>query len=129
MSHRNFSAPERQAQQEQKQNIASLSKVVEQNPRDPEAFNIRGTAYGQIGAHEKALADFNAAIRLEPKFYQAYANRALIYEKLGKVREALADYDRAIEIEPEYAIAYSGRAQLFRKAENTKRRSPITAAP
>ena len=30
-------------------NIASLTEVVERNPGSPEAYNVRGTAYGRAG--------------------------------------------------------------------------------
>src|SRR3954471_5023960 len=45
-------------------NLASLTAVVERNPTDAQAYNIRGAVYGQAGQHEQALADFNKAITL-----------------------------------------------------------------
>src|SRR6186713_3187702 len=60
------------------QNIASLTAVIERNPRDPEAYNVRGSAYGRGGRYREAMNDFNRAVELNPNFYQAYANRALV---------------------------------------------------
>src|SRR5687767_7402666 len=54
------------------ENIASLTAVIERNPRDPEAFNVRGSAYGRGGRYKEALEDFNSAVKLNPAFYQAY---------------------------------------------------------
>src|SRR5690606_36416785 len=55
-------------------NITSLTEVVNKNPRDAAAYNVRGTAYGESGKFNEALADFNRALELDPGFYQVYAN-------------------------------------------------------
>ena len=90
-------------------NIASLTSVVQRNPNDPQAVNMRGTVFGQAGRHQEALADFSKAISLDPNYTQAYANRALIYRKTGKLDLAMADYNKALELDQNYAIAYIGR--------------------
>ncbi|HXW24985.1 MAG TPA: tetratricopeptide repeat protein, partial [Xanthobacteraceae bacterium] len=56
-------------------NIASLSEVVQRNPADPQAYNMRGTVLGRAGRYEEALADFDKAVSLDPNYAQAYANR------------------------------------------------------
>ena len=76
------------------QNISSLTAVIDRNPQDPEAYNVRGSAYGRGGKYREALKDFDTAIQLKPNFYQAYANRALIHRFLGDQAAALADYNR-----------------------------------
>src|SRR5262245_54858832 len=40
-------------------NIASLTSVVQRNPDDPQAYNMRGSVFGQAGQSQEALADFN----------------------------------------------------------------------
>ena len=95
-------------------NIASLSAVVDQNPSEASAYNVRGAAYGKAGRLKEAIADFDAAIALNPTFYQAYANRALVQRRLARDDLAFADYNRAIEINPSYAVAYVGRGNLYR---------------
>ncbi len=106
------------AQAEQKNNIASLTEVIKKNPNDANALNLRGSAYGQAGEYQKALADFNAALTINPQFPQAYANRALVYVRAKNLQQALADYDKAINIEPNYPVAYIGRGNVYRLMKN-----------
>ena len=47
-------------------NVASLSEVIAAHPDDPQAYNMRGSVYGESGRPEQALADFNKAISLDP---------------------------------------------------------------
>ena len=96
-------------------NIASLSEVVQRNPNDPQAYNIRGTVFGQAGRNAEALADFNKAISLDPNYAQAFANRGLIYRQTGQFDLALADYNRALSINPSYSAAYLGRGMVYRE--------------
>lgn len=105
-------------QASQTNNIASLSAVITQNPRDADALNLRGSAFGQAGEFQKAIADFNAAIAINPEFYQAYNNRALIHARMGKQQLALNDYNQAISIKPDYHSAYIGRGNIYKGQKN-----------
>ena len=90
-------------------NIASLSSVIQRNQSDPQAYNMRGTVFGQAGRNEEALADFNKAIGLDPNFTQAYANRGLINRKTGRLDAAIADYDKALQYDPNDAFSLNNR--------------------
>jgi tetratricopeptide (TPR) repeat protein len=94
-------------------NLSSLSEVIQQHPSDPQAYNMRGSAYGAAGMNEQALADFNKAISLDPNYAQAYANRGLVYRHMNNLDPALADYNKALSIEPSYAAAYLGRGIIY----------------
>jgi len=94
-------------------NIGSLSEVIEQHPNDPQAYNMRGSVYGEAGQTEQALADFTKAISLDPNYAQAYANRGLVYRKSNQLDLALADFNKALSIDPNYAPAYVGRGSVY----------------
>ncbi len=98
-----------------KGNIASLTQVIKKNPQDPNALNLRGTAYAQIGEYSEALKDFNAAIAMNPNYYQAYNNRALLHYKTKKYEQAMTDYNEAIRLAPKYHLAYIGRGRLHQR--------------
>src|SRR5665213_2353764 len=87
-------------------NIASLTGVVQSNPTDPQAYNMRGSVFGQAGRNDEALTDFNKAVSLDPNYAQAYGNRGLIYRKTGKLDLALADYNKAFAILPVNSESY-----------------------
>jgi len=98
-------------------NIASLTRVVNANPNSPEAYNVRGSAFGQAGRNREAIEDFSKAIQLNPRFYQAYANRALIYRQTGdpsrKTQQAFRDYERAIQLGTTNPRAYHSRGLML----------------
>ena len=98
----------------QANNIESLTEIIEKNPQDVNALNLRGTAYGQAGDYQNAMDDFSAALKINPDFPQAYSNRALVFVRIDSLPRAIADYDRAIEINPDYAAAYVGRGNVHR---------------
>src|SRR3954471_12096867 len=85
-------------------NIASLTGVVQNNPNDPQAYNMRGSVFGQAGRNDEALADFNKAVSLDPNYAQAHGNRGLIYRKTGRLDLALADYNKALTLDQNYAV-------------------------
>jgi len=95
-------------------NLASLTDVLNKNPSDPQAYNMRGSVLGQSGRYQEALTDFEKAIALDPNYSQAYANRGLAYRQLGQLDLALADYNRALDIDSAYAAAYVGRGMVRR---------------
>ena len=96
-------------------NLSSLSEIIAAHPDDPQAYNMRGTVYGEAGHTEQALADFSKAISLDPNYTQAYANRALVYRKVNKLDLALADDNKALTLDASYAPAYLGRGMVYRE--------------
>ena len=77
------------------------------------AYNNRGRAYGETGALDRAISDYNAAIRLNPDFATAYYNRGVAYGDSGEVERAIADFDNAIQRNSQYATAYNNRGIAY----------------
>src|SRR6478752_835820 len=95
-------------------NIASLSEVIQRNPNDAQAYNMRGTVLGRANRNQEALADFDRAVGIDANYAQAYANRGQVHRQMRQYELALADYNKALSIDQNYAAAHLGRGQVYR---------------
>lgn len=82
--------------------IAAATGVIEQDPKNARAYQIRGSVFEATNDHEKAVADFTELIRLAPGT-TVYQHRGTEYFKLGRVKEAIADFDKMLELAPAQA--------------------------
>ena len=87
--------------------IADFTKVIELDPKNVEAYNLRGDAYSSLEDykedypyHKLALADFTKAIELDPQNAEAYDNRGFTKTLLKEYESAIADFDKAIKLAP-----------------------------
>ncbi|MBN2224439.1 MAG: tetratricopeptide repeat protein [Deltaproteobacteria bacterium] len=90
-----------------------FTRAIRLNPELADAYTCRGTANGDLGRYDRAVADYTKAIELNPDNAQTYNNRGYAYEKLGSYDKAVADYTRAIRIEPHYSSAYNNRGVAY----------------
>ena len=63
---------------------------------------MKGWARAELGLHEEALPDFDAALRLDPNNAWAFMSRGRAKADLGRYEEALADFDTALRLDPDY---------------------------
>jgi lipoprotein NlpI len=70
----------------------------------------RGAEWAAKGEHDRAIADYDAAIRLNPKSADAFHNRGSAWANKGEPDRAIADYDTAIRLDPKESSPYAGRA-------------------
>jgi hypothetical protein len=82
--------------------IELLTKAIEQNAHDSEAYLYRGQAYITKGSEFSgpAIADYSEAIRLSPEDCEAYYNRAIAYRRKGESTKALQDDMMARRLDP-----------------------------
>jgi tetratricopeptide (TPR) repeat protein len=73
------------------------------------AYNNRGAAYGDRGAMDRAIADFDRAILFDPRQTRAYNNRGIAYLSKGMLAQALADFNTTVQLDPEHYDAYNNR--------------------
>jgi tetratricopeptide (TPR) repeat protein len=77
-------------------------------------FN-RGIEWGTKNDHDRAIADYDAAIQLSPNFTDALYNRGSAWAHKGESDRAIADYDAALMIDSTQADAFNARGELWRK--------------
>lgn len=95
-----------------KDSIATITRVIEIDPKNAEAYYNRGNVWYEKGNYNKAIADYTKAIEIDPQYAKAYNKRGLAWQDKGDYDRAIADYTKAIEINPNYAEAYNKLAWL-----------------
>lgn len=96
--------------------IAEYDVVIKFNPRNAQAFGMRGYAKMLNRDTDGAISDYTAAIKFSPNvpgIETAYNNRGTAYQYRGDHINAFNDFDKAISINPKYASPYNGRAVIF----------------
>lgn len=89
--------------------IGDLSRAINKDDNDVEAYNLRGRAYTRLEEFGNALEDYNDAIRLKPEYEETYLNRGTTYYEQKQYEDARDNYDEAIRLKPDYADAYYRR--------------------
>jgi len=81
--------------------FTDLSKAIEINPLDYEAYWLRASVQYDQGRQSAALRDCNQALKIDPNFLNAYLERARVLEAIGRRAEAAADLRKAAQIDPQ----------------------------
>jgi len=94
--------------------VDDATKAIAINPKNANAFNIRGLVKSSLGTKERAeaLADFEKAIEIEPKFIKPYFNRGTARADASDYDGAIADFTKVIVLDPNNVPAINYLAQL-----------------
>jgi tetratricopeptide (TPR) repeat protein len=93
------------------QAFAALDEVIKQDPKNPDAYLLRGSLKMQVDPAQ-ALSDFNKVIELKPDAGVAYNQRAFIRLMNNDTAGAVKDLDAAIKHNYKDDSIYDLRAQL-----------------
>jgi tetratricopeptide (TPR) repeat protein len=93
--------------------IDLLVESMERGPGPPpeqlvQAYIERGTVFWVQGHHEKAMADWEAAVALQPSNPGAQNNLGFAYYAAGQFDEALAQWQSAVELDLSLADSWAG---------------------
>ncbi len=94
--------------------IAELSKAIQTNPQDSNAYYNRGNVYLEIKEYDKAIVDFSKLIEINPQYAEAYNDRGYAYYLKKDYDKAITDYSKAININPKLLKSYHNRKEAYR---------------
>lgn len=104
--------------------IALADQAITAEPKNAQAYLVRGLAHESLAKHAMAVKDFSRVTELNPKAALAYHHRGCEQFKLAHIPESIADFDRFLELEPKQvpyhwqrgiAYYYAGRYEDGRK--------------
>ena len=79
-----------------------LSKAVEVNPADPQAYARLGYLQMASGEFDKAIKSYQVAAGLGPDDPKPFFNLAFLYARTKDYENAEEMYKRVVELKPEY---------------------------
>lgn len=100
---------EREGIHNYKKEVVALTKELEINPGNAEAYHKRGIAKCNLQDSRGAIADYTQALKINPKNPEIYKDRAFSRLKLSEYTGSIADYTKAIAIDPKSSEAYYWR--------------------
>lgn len=80
-------------------------KILQENPRHPEALHLGGIVSLQMGEGGRAVELLTSAVTLKPQNPEAHSALGNAFQATGDNRAATAAYRRAIDIRPDFAEA------------------------
>ena len=92
--------------------IEDCNQAININPKNVEAFSIRGTEYQNQRKFKEAILDYNQALSINPEFAEAFNNRGNAYWNLGNLKKAISDFSQALNINSQYVEAYINRGNV-----------------
>jgi tetratricopeptide (TPR) repeat protein len=90
-----------------------LNNRINNNPKDDEAYFIRGIAEYNLKEYEKAIVDFSKVIELKPESENAFSSRGSARFMIQDYKGAILDYNRAIQLSDYLGVYhYLERAEI-----------------
>ena len=107
-----------QQQKDYARAIELVNKILAEDPANFIAFNLRGSAFMEMGETDKALADYTKAIEVEPLFPHSLYNRGRLLRLQGQYSEALTDLQKVADLSPaEFGYRANGNIGLIYYAQ------------
>ena len=100
--------------------ISFLNETIKSDPKNSEAYYLRGTAYGRKSQFDAAITDYTEAIRLNPNNDNYYRGRSNAYWGKESLNEALLDSTKALKLKPNSAEVYKMRAAIYQSLHDYK---------
>jgi predicted TPR repeat methyltransferase len=89
-------------------------RVLETDPRHPDALHFAGVLAHQQGRHDEAVALIERSLAVVPDRADCYSNLGIILQSTGRFDQAIDAYRRAIALEPDHANAHNNLGAVLR---------------
>ena len=99
------------AKQTREKAIEDFSKLLDENPDDPDALQAVAELMSRLGNNEEALAKADQAISKNPRAPSLLILRGRIRHEEKNYEGAIKDYNRAIDLQPDSHIAHLDRME------------------
>jgi len=97
--------------------IECINKVLELNPLNGNAWNIKGVSLDNLSEYDDAIISFNKALEIEPENFHFITNKGYSLHLSGKNEDSIEWFDKAIELEPEYELTWINKGVTLRELE------------
>jgi len=93
--------------------IKDFNKVIQLNPKFPQAYELRGLSKIKLGKKSEGLKDLDRAITLSPEPFQILSRKGNVLASMGKSQEAIEVFTKAIKLSPNFFGGYVNRANVY----------------
>lgn len=93
--------------------VEDLSRAIQLNPNDAEAYYKRGNINYDQGNFEAAIEDYTTAVRLNENMPDVFFNRGLAYSEVQDYPSAIDDYNQTIRLNSNDSEAYYKRGKAY----------------
>ena len=98
-----------------KQAREELSRAIEIDPENAEAFFWRARTFIRMGQYNDAIGDLREVVDLNPGYSPAYDNLGWLFMRRNKYDESLRHLNKSIELKPDNGWAHYMRSRIFFK--------------
>ena len=102
--------------------IPDLGKSLELEPKSPEAYYFRATAYDKTNQPDQALKDYGQALVQNPNYIEAMVNRGQLQFKSQQYAAAIEDFTNGLAIAADAVkpMILVNRANAYLMSGNTQ---------
>ncbi len=97
--------------------IDAFNVVLDRNPKNYRARNLRGLCYLILKKYNLASKDFDDVAATKPDFAEAFHNRANLNIKNHNVDQAIRDYTKAIELNATAPNYFENRGRAYLRTQ------------
>ena len=98
--------------------LIDLNWLLQIEPKNVQAFCLRGLVLGKMGDPDAAIKDLNQALFLEPQNPEVRISRGKIKSEIGDMQGAIADFNQLVRDYPQDHRIYRDRAYAYAKLKD-----------